>query len=459
MFIKLFTRSLICGFFLSLSCDGDVGNQIEINKIPVIEGIASHPVNGGHCLISDGEFQYIAFYDGDHQMTIGKRKLNETEWDFVRLPEKVGWDTHNKIMLFQDRKGHLHIAGNMHCSPLRYYRTTTPADIHTFKAIHEWTGEYEDSVTYPSVLKLRDGSIYLMYRHGGSGNGMRVLIHFDEEKQQWINAVSALTNGRDRNPTCNAYPFSVPAQDAVGGKPVEGILEDTNGVWHIAWCWRQTPDVVTNFDLCYAKSHDLGKSWQSWDGKDLELPMTPENSYVVESIPQKSGLMNAGTLVVDDEGYPYIGYTRFDSNGYNQIFIATPVEDVWQIIQLTNWKHRFFFEGRGTIPEYPPVPEISITKEQKISIKYTHSYIEPQKGRFLLTREQMLTMKPGQYSPLELNEVYPNFTDIIAVNYGPLPSKYTHYMQQETASSNRDHRPENPKEPTMIYIVEVKSQE
>ena len=64
---------------------------------------------------------------------------------------------------------------------------------------------------------------------------------------------------------------------------------------------------MTNFDLCYTKSSDRGKSWQSWDGKDLELQMIPENAYVVESIPQKSGLMNAGTLVVDEQEYSYIG--------------------------------------------------------------------------------------------------------------------------------------------------------
>ena len=32
--------------------------------------MASHPVNGGNCLISDGQYQYIAFYDGEHRMTV-----------------------------------------------------------------------------------------------------------------------------------------------------------------------------------------------------------------------------------------------------------------------------------------------------------------------------------------------------------------------------------------------------
>ena len=93
-------------------------NEMEMHRVPVAKGTASHPVNGGRCLISDGEYQYIAFYDGDHQMTVGKRKLSETEWDFVKLPERVGWDTHNRVVLFQDRRGHLHITGNTQCSAL-----------------------------------------------------------------------------------------------------------------------------------------------------------------------------------------------------------------------------------------------------------------------------------------------------------------------------------------------------
>jgi BNR repeat-containing family member len=419
-----------------------VAGQPDIRRIPVAEGLAAHPVNGGHCLISDGAYQYIAFYDSDHQMTIGKRQLGQTRWDFVKLPERVGWDTHNKIVLFQDRKGYLHVTGNMHCSPLRYYRTTEPGNIHTFKGIHTWTGDHEDRVTYPTLFKLRDGSIYMMYRYGSSGDGMRILVHYNEQTQRWTKTVPVLTNGRDRKPTCNAYPF--------------GLLEDESGVWHIAWCWRETPDVVTNFDVCYAKSLDRGASWKSWDGRNLELPITPENAHVVERIGQKSGLMNGGTLVVDKQGRPYIGYTRFDRNGNNQIYVATPVNGTWKIIQLTDWIHRFYFEGRGTIPEYPPIPRITVTRDQKIQISYSNRYAEPSRGQFILTREQLLAMQPGQYPAQKSRLPSAPVPHIRAVNRGPLPPGETDYMQQETDSANRDRRPENPRGPTMIYVVEVR---
>lgn len=417
--------------------------KAEIRKIPVAKGLASHPVNGGRCLISDGEHQYIAFYDGDHNMTIGKRKLSETKWDFARLPERVGWDTHNKILLFQDRTGHLHVTGNMHCAQLRYYRTKEPGDIHSFEGIHKWTGDYENRVTYPTVFRLRDGSIYLMYRHGGSGNGMRILLHYDERKQKWTKTTPILTNGMNRKPTCNAYPI--------------GLLEDKHGTWHIAWCWRETPDVITNFDICYAKSTDRGATWKSWDGHVLELPITPENAHVVENIEQDRGLMNGGSFAVDNRGRPYVGYTRFDKDGCNQLYVATPVDGKWKVVQLTDWNHRFYFSGRGTIPESPPTPRVSITADQKIRVSYSNRHAGIPRGQMLLTREQLLTGKPGKYTTEQAVDTGPKIPNTRAVNRGPLPPGVKHYMQQQTDSPNRDRKPQDAREPTMIYIVEVKT--
>ncbi len=118
MFVRCLIHFFILCSVLVTSSRMAIAQQVEIRKIPVAKGLAAHPVNGGHCLISDGASQYIAFYDGEHQLNVGKRKLSETEWDLVKLPERVGWDTHNKIILFQDRKGYLHITGNMHGAPL-----------------------------------------------------------------------------------------------------------------------------------------------------------------------------------------------------------------------------------------------------------------------------------------------------------------------------------------------------
>jgi hypothetical protein len=54
---------------LSSSFKGAAAGEKKMRKVPVAKGLASHPVNGGRCLISDGQYQYIAFYD-----TMGLRK-------------------------------------------------------------------------------------------------------------------------------------------------------------------------------------------------------------------------------------------------------------------------------------------------------------------------------------------------------------------------------------------------
>jgi hypothetical protein len=392
-------------------------------------------------------------------MTVGKRKLGESAWEFAELPERVGWDTHNRVVIFLDREGYLHLTGNMHGHPLRYYRTQKPGDIHSFQPIHTWAGIHEERVTYPTLVQLRDGSIHMMYRFGGSGDGMRILVHYDEKTQTWSGS-GPFINGMDHEPDCNAYPFGVAVEDAAGELPTDGIVEDHQGVLHIAWCWRETPDVATNFDICYARSRDGGHSWQTLNGSKLELPITPDNAEVVEDIPQRHGLINGGILAIDKHGIPYIGYTHFDDEEHNQMYIATPVDNQWCVIQLTDWKHRFWFEGGGTIPEYPPVPKISFTREGKLRVRYSYRHVEPQQGELILSREELLNLEPGQ---AQLRPAAPEASapleNIRAVNHGILPPGEIHYLQQETALPNRDRKPENPKDPTMIYVLEMRESE
>ncbi|MBI1390481.1 MAG: hypothetical protein GC154_18750 [bacterium] len=418
-------------------------SQAEIiRKIPLAMGLASHPVNGGHCLVSDGEFQFAAFYDADHQMTIAKRKLGDTEWDFVKLPQRVGWDTHNKILIFLDREGYLHVTGNMHNDPLVYFRTEKPGDIHTLKDIGRWTGVHEDRVTYPTLLKLRDGSIHMTHRYGGSGNGMRLLKHYDEKTQTWSGPGGPFINGMDNVPDVNAYPFGP-------------IREGPDGVLHIAWCWRETPDVLTNFHICYAKSEDGGFTWLKSTGVPYDLPITPKTAEIVDPVTQQSGLINIGSLSIGRDGVPYIGYTRFDGDGHNQIFVAAHRPDSgWTIRQITHWPYRFEFSGGGTIPEYPPSPGVSCGKDELI-VHYSYGKAQPSRGVIRIPYDLFFSDAVIDVTPEPSRVEQLGVPDVIATNIGPLPDGQIHYMQQEQAPPNRDRKPDNPKQPTMIYIVET----
>ena len=67
------TGRLACG--LAASSALGLCAQTVVRTVEVAEGLASHPVNGGRCLISDGACQYLAFYAADHQATVAKRRL------------------------------------------------------------------------------------------------------------------------------------------------------------------------------------------------------------------------------------------------------------------------------------------------------------------------------------------------------------------------------------------------
>ncbi len=97
-----------------------------------------------------------------------------------------------------------------------------------------------------------------------------------------------------------------------------------------------------------------------------------------------------------------------------------------------------------------------MTPDGSLEIRYSHPELKPRSGRILLSREELLRMKPGEYTVLPPAPKGESVPHARAVNVGPLPNGETHTMQQETDRPNRDRRPENPRAPTMIYVVEMK---
>jgi hypothetical protein len=74
--------------------------------------------------------------------------------------------------------------------------------------------------------------------------------------RKWTRLQNNLIDGEN---TRNAYPQ---------------ITVDARGTIHISWVWRESPDVATNHDLCYAKSTDGGRTWEKSSGEKYQLPIT-----------------------------------------------------------------------------------------------------------------------------------------------------------------------------------------
>ena len=302
---------------------------IAISIAPVWSG---HPV--GFDLLTQGNRQYVAFYDDQRQMTVAARKLGSNRWDFARLPSPVGWDSHNEVVMALDRGGYLHLSGNMHAVPLVYFRTTRPYDIHSFERVPAMLGRNEERCTYPRFLRTPAGDLVFTYRDGRSGNGSQIFNIYDERARAWRRLMDTpFTDGQGR---MNAY--------FVG--PVRG----PDGFFHMVWTWRDTPDCATNHDLSYARSRDL-VHWETSGGKPLPLPIRIENAEIVDPVPVDGGMINGNTRVgFDGNNRLTITYHKFDAQGNTQVFNARLEEGRWRIYQTSAWNYRWDFRGNGTIP-------------------------------------------------------------------------------------------------------------
>jgi hypothetical protein len=221
--------------------------------------------------------QYAAYYDAGHRMTVASRMLDSNQWTYQTLPSKVGWDSHNDIVMGIDEEGDIHLSGNMHASPLLYFRTAKPGDINSFERIAKMTGDSETSTTYPKFLRGADGRLIFHYRSGGGGN--EIYNIYDSGTKAWKRLLAqAITDGKGKRNAYAAGPFRGP-----------------DGLFHMAWVWRDTSDCSSNHDPSYARSRDL-LQWETIDGKPIPLPITIDSKQTLIAPVQTNGGIINGSI-------------------------------------------------------------------------------------------------------------------------------------------------------------------
>ncbi len=402
----------------------------------------------GFCLLTHGAHQYAAYYNAKHQMTVAKRALGSETWTREHLPSKIGWDSHNYITMAVDKDGILHLAGNMHAVPLIYFRSEKPGDIRTFKKL-AMTGESEGRATYPKFLTNLDGELVFNYRNGGSGRGMRIYNIYDRKTRTWSRLLDApLLDGQGKR---NAYPLG----------PVRG----PDGLFHMMWVWRDTPDCETNHDLSYARSRDL-VHWETITGEKVQLPMTLSNkALIVDPIPSGGGIINGSAkLSFDRKNRPLINYHKNDANGHMQLYVTRYENGGWNRKQLTRWDKPVIFKGRGSMPFIGIYN--SVLKELEpgiLSMSYRHK--DYGSGRLFVDESSLQTLDkkvqvPRLY-PKELTSVGSKFKGMgvrRAVDLGSAEKSHvTYLLQWETLGSNHDRPRTGPlPEASLLELIEIR---
>lgn len=332
---------------------------------PLGYGWANNSVNTvifrKNSLVTFKDTQYIAFYDSVGYVVLGKRNINAQNWQLNTTPYKGKVnDAHCSISIMADGDGYIHLSWGHHNDSLNYCKSIAPGSLLMTKNI-SMVDKNEEDVTYPEFFKLPDGNLIFMYRFGISGRGNLVMNKYLTKEKKWVRLHDILIDGENQR---NAYWQS---------------CIDAKGTIHISWVWRETWDVSTNHDMCYAKSTDGGITWQKSTGEKYKLPINASTAEYIAQIPQNSELINQTSMCADNNGNPYIA-TYFTPQGSTipQYHIIFYTEKGWQAKQVTNRKTSFSLSGGGT--KKIPVSRPQIVVSNKGGIKIYLIYRDQERG-------------------------------------------------------------------------------
>ena len=361
----------------------------EVRSVPIGLGWSNNSVNATvfreASVTSFGDTQYVAYYDPTGHMVIAKRKLGDMTWERNRT-DHIGnvRDAHNGISLGVDGTGLLHVSWDHHGHPLRYATAVEPGSI-MLGPKKAMTGKVEGRVTYPQFFPLPDGRLLFFYRDGSSGNGNLVLNRYDPATHKWTQLHDNLIDGEGQR---NAY-----WQACVGD----------DGRVHISWVWRETGDVATNHDLCYAVSDDFGETWHRSDGTPYTARINQAIAEVVSRIPQKSELINQTSMTAHDGQVLITSYWRPPGASAPQMMLVSWKSGVWSTEQITDRKLDFSLRGGGTRGIPLSRPQVLVSKDGPMVIYRD----DENSGRLVLARKSdgkwtisELTKEPlGRWEP------------------------------------------------------------
>jgi hypothetical protein len=283
-------------------------------------------------VVTQGDTQYVAYYDGDTNVVLAKRKIGTSTWQ-INKTQYTGnaKDAHNSISIAVDGKGVLHVVWDLHNQAIHYARGTKPGSLELTGQM-PMTGDKEGSVTYPQFYNLPDGDLLFSYREGSSGDGDVMLNRYDVQTGKWQVVTHPLVEGEGKR---NAY--------------INQMAIDGKGGWHLSWCWRETPDVATNHDVCYAYSPDEGKTWQKSTGAKYSLPITAATAEVAWTVPPNSELMNQTSMTTDGGNHPVIvTYWRPQNTEVPQYQLVWHDGKKWRNSQAGKRTLGFRLSGGGT---------------------------------------------------------------------------------------------------------------
>lgn len=303
-------------------------------------------------LVTHAGVQYAAYYDSAGYVVLASRTHGQPGWQVKRTPYrgKVR-DAHNIISIGVDGQGYLHVAWDHHNDTLRYCRSVAPGSLELTTKLP--MTHHENRITYPEFYNLPGGDLLFFFREGESGQGNLVINRYRVGTRQWERVYTKVIDGEGQR---NAY-----WQACIDGQ----------GRIHLSWVWRETSDVATNHDLCYAVSDDAGVTWRRSTGARYDLPITQASAEYAFRIPQAHELINQTSMAADAGGNPFIAtYWRADADSVPQFRVVYRDAKGWHATQVSQRTTPFTLRGGGTKRIPVSRPQIMVSRVGTVYVVY-----------------------------------------------------------------------------------------
>lgn len=386
MKINKIIKGLLCGLVICLSACS-TGKIVQTN---IGYGWNNNSVNTvkfrKNALTTHKQYQFTAYYDENSNLVLGKRKINASNWEIVKTSYKGNTkDAHNDISMAVDGKGYLHVSWDHHNTKLRYAKSKLPLSL-ALGVEESMTGIEEKTVTYPEFYNMPNGNLLFFYRSGASGRGNMVINSYDLKTRKWTQLQHNLLDGEEIR---SAY-----WQASV----------DQQGIIHLSWVWRESWDVSTNHDLCYARSKDGGVTWEKSTGEKYILPITASSSEYAWKIPQKSSLINQTAMTTDEKGNPYI-VTYWSEKEIPQYQIVYLYKGNWKKINTGFRKTSFYLGGGGTKQIPVSRPDIIVKNDGDNPMLYVLFRDEERGNKISLAYNNLTSIKDWKVVDLTTTSV------------------------------------------------------
>jgi rhamnogalacturonyl hydrolase YesR len=439
----------------------DISESAFSLEEPLVVGKAWMAHGGRFALWTEGERQYVVYYNSDRRTVAAQRLLSENKWTEIVLPSKVdhaprfgkdvsstiaSFDAHNSIAMAVDSAGYIHVTLNHHVSRLTYFRSTKAYDITTLVQVDAMVGDgsqQEDRVTYPKFMTAPTGELLVHYRHGSSGSGYEIYNIYNVKNQTWSRFLDeSLISGEGRR---NAYQV--------------GPTLGPDGWYHMGWVWRDTGKAATSHSPSYARSRDL-INWETVAGDPLTLPIKfGDMGTRIDPIPIKSGIINGGLQLGFDSKKGLVAtYHKFDEDGMTEVYAARFKDGAWDRRKISDWNYRWDFKGAGTLTFMLGIKSARPYGNGELAMNYRHNVLGD--GVLVFDQETFEPLRveaPVPSHPAELDVVQSDFPGMAVYFVGDSGDPSSGYkLRWECLVHENDHRRPVTDKPSDLTLYKMK---